>query len=159
MFVHVGVILKDRPSLRFSVAGCSAVALLQYTRHSFGSKDSPTSASYALQQTATDNQSEFLEASESVRKNFYMDDCLESSQTVDHATLKTQVLVKLLTVGGFTLTNFMINVQSVSFHFQNGRKSPKTYIKALPSVADSLHVLGLMLNHRAYTLVVSRVTS
>ena len=59
MFLQVGVIPEDRPSLHFlwREDPASDVAVYQYVRHIFGSKDSPTCAIYALQQTARDNES------------------------------------------------------------------------------------------------------
>ena len=91
MFLQVGVIPEDRQSLRFLRREDPAtdVAVYQYVRHIFGSKDSPTCANYALQQTARDNRNQFREAANSVENHFYMDDYLqESSPTVNEATKK-----------------------------------------------------------------------
>ena len=57
LFLQVSVIAEDRPSLRFLWREDPAtdVVVYQYVRHIFGSKDSPTCANYALQQTARDN--------------------------------------------------------------------------------------------------------
>ena len=72
MFLQVGVIPEDRPTLRFLWREDPAtdVALYQYVRHIFGSKDSPTCANYALQQTARDHRIQFREAANSVENNF-----------------------------------------------------------------------------------------
>ena len=115
MFLQVGVIPEDRPSLRFLWREDPAtdVAVYQYVRHIFGSKDSPTCANYALQQTARDNRIQFLEAANSVENHFYMDDYLESSPTVNEATQKAQDLVDILEKGGFKLTKFVSNVPSL----------------------------------------------
>ena len=80
MFLQVGVVPDDRPSLRFlwREDPASEVAVFQYVRHIFGSKDSPTCANYTLRRTATDNASQFPEAAQSVINNFYMDDYLDS---------------------------------------------------------------------------------
>ena len=96
MFLLVGVIPEDRPSLRFLWREDPAtdVAVYQYVRHIFGSKDSPTCANFALQQPARDNRIQFPEAAYSVKKHFYIDDYLESSPTVNEATKKAQVLLK-----------------------------------------------------------------
>ena len=50
MFLQVGVIPIDKPSLRFlwQEDPAADIAVYQYVRHIFGSKDSPTSANYAL---------------------------------------------------------------------------------------------------------------
>ena len=75
MFLQVGVIPEDRPSHRFlwREDPASEIAVYQYIRHIFGSKDSPTCANYALRRTATDNKATFPEAARSVLSNFYMD--------------------------------------------------------------------------------------
>ena len=61
MFLQVGVLQEDQASLRFlwREDPTENVETLQYTRHIFGAKDSPTCANFALQQTARDNQSAF----------------------------------------------------------------------------------------------------
>ena len=57
MFLQVGVLPSDQPSLRFlwREDPTTNVVVYQYTRHIFGAKDSPTCANYALQRTARDN--------------------------------------------------------------------------------------------------------
>ena len=114
-FLRVGVIPQDRPSLRFlwrEDPGID-VAVYQYIRHSFGSKDSPTCANYVLQRTARDNRKKFPEAAKSVESHFHMDDYLESSATVDEATKKAHDLVKMLSKGGSTLTKFVSDVPNL----------------------------------------------
>ena len=83
LFLQVGVIPRDRPSLQFLWREYPAaeVAVFEFIRHIFGSKDSPTCANYALKGTVTDNQANFPDAARSVHNNFYMDDYLESSPT------------------------------------------------------------------------------
>ena len=107
MFLQVGVIPEDKPSLRFlwREDPASEIAVYQYVRHIFGSKDSPTCANYALRRTATDNKETFPEAARSVLSNFYMDDYLELSLTVEEATRKAKDLVTLLSLGVFKLKN------------------------------------------------------
>ena len=59
MFLQVGVIPDDRPSLRFlwREDPASKVAVFQYVRNIFVSDDSPTCEKYALRRTTTDNAS------------------------------------------------------------------------------------------------------
>ena len=84
MFLQVGVIPEDQPSLRFlwREDPATEVTVYQYVRHIFGSKDSPTCANYALRRTASGNRNKFPEAAISVEDNFYMDDFLESQPAV-----------------------------------------------------------------------------
>ena len=133
MFLQVGVIPEDRPSLRFlwREDPASEMAVYQYIRHIFGSKDSPTCANYVLRRTAKDNKTTFPEAARSVLSIFYMDDYLESSLTVEEATRKAKL--------------------------EPGSNAP-TEVKEIPNTEDSSHVLGLKWNHSTDTLVVSRGT-
>ena len=64
MFLQVGVLPSDQPSLRFLWREdlTTNVVVYQYTRHIFGAKDSPTCANYALQHTARDNAKFYPEA-------------------------------------------------------------------------------------------------
>ena len=57
MFLQVGVLPSDQPSLRFlwREDPTTNVVVYQYARHILGAKDSPTCANYALQRTARDN--------------------------------------------------------------------------------------------------------
>ena len=160
MFLQVGVIPNDRPSLRFlwREDPAAEVAVFQYVRHIFGSKDSPTCANYALRRTATDNTSQFPEAAQSVINNFYMDDYLESSPTIEEATRKAKDLVKLLSLGGFKLTKFVSNVCTIPPQVETDPSIP-TETKEIPSTEESSHVLGLKWNHSSDTLVVSRGTN
>ena len=162
MFLQVGVIPEDRPSLRFLWREDPAtdVAVYQYVRHIFGSKDSPTCANYTLQQTARDNRIQFLEATNSVENNFYMDDYLESSPTINEATKKAQDLVEMLAKGGFNLTKFVSNVPGLVKIVDPKYQLPaESNEKVLVTDEDTSHVLGLKWNHSRDTLVVSRGTT
>ena len=94
MIFQEGVIPENRPPLHFlwRKNPTTKVAVFQCTCHIFGSKDLPTCANYALQQTATDNQSEFPEASQTVCNNFHMDEYLELNQAVEQATRRPKIL-------------------------------------------------------------------
>ena len=162
MFLQVGVIPEDRPSLRFLWREDPAtdVAVYHNVRHIFGSKDSPTCANYALQQTARHNRIQFLEAANSVENNFYLDDYLQSSPTVNEATKKAQDLVEMLAKGGFNLTKFVSNVlglvKIVDPKYQLPSESNE---KVLVTDEETSHILGLKWNHSRDTLVVSRGTT
>ena len=135
----------------------SEIALYQYVRHIFGSKDSPTYANYALRRTATDNKATFPEAAGSVLNNFYMDDYLELSLIVEEATRKAKDLVTILSLGGFKLTKFVSNVPFIPAKLEADPNAP-TKLREIPYTEDSSDVLGLKWNHSTDTLVVSRGT-
>ena len=161
MFLQVGVIPCDRPSLRFlwREHPAAEVAVYEYVRHIFGSKDSPIYANYALKRTATDIQANFPDAARSVHNNFYMDDYLESSPTANEASNKAKDLVKMLALGGFKLTKFVSNVPSSPIEVDPSSDNRTTEEKENPTAEKFSHVLGLKWNHSTDTLVVSRGTS
>ena len=61
MFLQVGVREEDQPSHRFlwREDPTSSVVVHQYTRHTFGARNLPTCANFALQMTASDHQAEY----------------------------------------------------------------------------------------------------
>lgn len=113
MFLQVEVSPEDQPCLRFLWKDTqqSEVRVLQYMRHVFGAKSSPTCANFALQQCGRDNAIKWPEAAEVVRRNFYMDDLLKSMQNISEMTQMCLELKKLLAKGGFNITKFVSNVK------------------------------------------------
>ncbi|XP_014834503.1 PREDICTED: uncharacterized protein LOC106912190 [Poecilia mexicana] len=82
--------------------------------HLFGAVSSPSCAAYALRRTAQDNQNEFpQEVIETVRQNFYVDDCLKSAATEEEAINLINDLVALCEKGGFTLEKWISNSRVV----------------------------------------------
>ena len=158
MFLQVGVIPKDQPSTRFlwREYPSTEVAVFQYVRHIFGSKDSPNCAKHALKRTATDNPDMSPKAAQSsVHTNFYMDDYLESSPTANAATQKAKDLVKLLSLGRLNLTKFVSNDPNILQQVEPNCECQYLNDKQLPTTEESSHVLGLKWNHDSDTLVVS----
>ena len=75
--------------------------------HLFGGTSSPSCANFALQRTAEDNKADFdPETVETVKKNFYVDDCLKSVKSDDQAVRMASQLRQLLAKGGFRLTKW-----------------------------------------------------
>ena len=85
MFLQVGVLPEDQPSLRFlwREDPSTEVMVFQYIRHIFGARDSPTCANFAPQQTAKDKESIYPEAAAAACEKFYMDDYLVSTPIVE----------------------------------------------------------------------------
>ena len=109
------------------------VALFEYVRHLFGSKDSLTCANYTLKPTAIDNQANFSDAALSDHNNFYSDDYLESSPTVNEASNKAKDLVKMNAMGGFKTTKFVYGVPSIPIEVEPNGDSRTTEEKAIPT--------------------------
>ena len=85
--------------------------------HIFGAKSSPSVANFALLQTAQDNAHHFNgEVLETVRTNFYVDDCLKSVNNVEEARKLINDLIELLKLGGFHLKKWLSSEPSVLSH-------------------------------------------
>ena len=132
MFLQVGVLPSDQPSLRFlwREDPTTDVVVYQYTRHIFGAKESPTCANFALQRTARDNAKFYPEAAKAVLEKFYMD------------VNRSKEIVHLLHLGGFKLTKFVSNVPNLADRIDGSSQStePKVIVSCQE---DSSHVLGL----------------
>ena len=159
MFLQVGVLARDQPSLRFlwREDPTSSVVVHQYTRHIFGARDSPTCANFALQKTASDNQAEYPEAASAVVQKFYMDDYLDSFENTADALNLSKDLVAMLKLGGFNLTKFVSNVPEVTTALNPDNRESNPSVKDICKSPDqSSHVLGHRWDHVKDTLVVSR---
>ena len=82
--------------------------------HLFGATSSPSCANFGLRRTAEDNQQAFSkEAVNSVKDNFYVDDCLKSVSSENKAIVLVDELRQLLSKGGFRLTKWISNSRKV----------------------------------------------
>ena len=73
--------------------------------HLFGGVSSPSCANYALQKTADENAEHFdQETIQTVKRNFYVDDCLKSVKDDQQPRRLVNQLRQLLAKGGLRLT-------------------------------------------------------
>ena len=80
----------------------------------FEGVSSPSSSNYALKKTAVDNSSSFgVDASETVMKNFYVDDLLKSVKNEEYTVDLIKRVKEMCTAGGFNLTKFICNRKNV----------------------------------------------
>ena len=78
--------------------------------HVFGGTSSAKCSNYVLTRTAVDNQSIFGKcASETLQKNFYVDELLKSSKDVEAAKELVKDVMNMCKSGGFHLTEFISN--------------------------------------------------
>ncbi|XP_056441454.1 NLR family CARD domain-containing protein 3-like [Gadus chalcogrammus] len=78
--------------------------------HIFGATSSPSVANFALQKCATDFEDDFgHETAKTVKRNFYVDDCLKSTTDEDTAIKLCADLRSMLARGGFRLTKWSSN--------------------------------------------------
>ena len=122
MFYQVRVPTEDSKYLRFLWWPDGDVNKspeeFQMLVHLFGGVSSPSCAGYALQRTVEDNAEHFDEDTvQTVRRNFYVDDCLKSVESDQRASRLVDQLRQLLAKGGFRLTKWISNscdvIQSV----------------------------------------------
>ena len=110
MYHSVGVTPAHQPALRFLWRGADENAKLttyQMQVHVFGAASSSCSVNFALHKCAEDNKDEFPTAARAVRSRFYVDDYLDSVDSVQEAQQLRQSLCTLLKRGGFDLTKWV----------------------------------------------------
>ena len=82
--------------------------------HLFGGVCSPSCANFALKKTAEDNKTSFdPEIVHTVKRNFYVDDCLKSVTSDKSAIFLVNNLTELLRRGGFRQTKWLSNSRKV----------------------------------------------
>ncbi|XP_073237808.1 uncharacterized protein [Porites lutea] len=118
MFYQVRVPIEDSRYLRFlwwpSGEMDKEPEEFQMLVHLFGGVSSPSCANYALQKTAEDNAEHFdKDTIQTVRRNFYVDDCLKSVEDNQQASRLVDQLRQLLAKGGFRLTKWVSNAYDV----------------------------------------------
>ena len=115
--------------------------------HIFGKNDSPCIANFSLKQCAKDQQDEFSKViTESVNKDFYMDDFLKSSECVkDLISIATQLL-RLLSNKGFRLTKWISSSRIILDQLPTVELEIKSKIKDLTYENSFKKVLELLSN-------------
>ena len=118
MFHQVKVPDTDRSFLRFLwwPNGDFSCALKEYQMsvHLFGAVSSPACANFTLLKMAEDNSQHFSpDVTGTVRRNFYVNDCLKSLPSVEDANAHVSDLRSLLQRGGFRLMKWIISDQEV----------------------------------------------
>ncbi|KAJ8395855.1 hypothetical protein AAFF_G00027380 [Aldrovandia affinis] len=118
MFYQVRVHDNHRDFLRFLwwLGGDTSKPLEVYRMkvHLFGAVSSPSIANFILQRTADDNTERYdEEITETIKRNFYVDDCLKSVPTAEQAIQLTKDFKDACFQGGFVLTKFVSNSREV----------------------------------------------
>ncbi|KAK0140007.1 hypothetical protein N1851_023079 [Merluccius polli] len=118
MFHQVRVAKEDVNFLRFLwwPGGDISKNLVEHRMavHIFGAVSSPSCATFALLKTADDNQNQYSEeVINTVRHNFYVDDCLKAVNSTEQALFLYQQLTELCAKGGFHLNKWISNDRTV----------------------------------------------
>ncbi len=86
----------------------------EWNVHPFGATSSPSCANYALRRTFMDNIAKFEpELDMSLLRQFYVDELLYSSSSIERARSTVSALTKMLKLGGFDLVKWNSNVPDV----------------------------------------------
>ena len=111
MYYQVLIPAKDRDCLRFLwFDECGDIAHYRMTRHVFGGVWCASSSTYALRKTLSDCPDVVDPLVEdTIRKSFYVDDCLKSCASEQDAQLIIEGTRSVLSRGGFNLTKFIAN--------------------------------------------------
>ena len=97
----------------------------QMMAHLFGGTSSPSCANFALRKTADDNEGIFdPETIQTIRRNFYVDDCLKSVKSEPSAVRLADQLSKCLAKGGFRLTKWISNSAAVIESIPESERAP-----------------------------------
>ena len=112
MFHQVRIMPEDRDCFRFlwwpNGNLSKPPAVHRMLVHIFGATSSPCCATYCMRQSAVQFGSNFDPAiSEVINRDFYVDDCLTSTDSVQSAIALVQGLRELLSLGGFRLTKWI----------------------------------------------------
>ncbi|KAM8861775.1 uncharacterized protein ACB058_008484 isoform 2-T2 [Synchiropus picturatus] len=118
MFYQVTVPKEDSDLLRFlwwpDGDLSSEPADYRMCVHLFGAASSPSCASYALRRTAEDGKEWAApEAVEAILNNFYVDDCLSTVSSDEHAVTLAKDLRNLCFSGGFHLSKWTSNSRAL----------------------------------------------
>ncbi len=134
MFHQVHVIPEHQNFLRFLwwPHGNLSADLEEYamTVHLFGASSSPSIANYALKRTADIAEQRInKEVAETIRANFYVDDCLKSVPSVSDAIRAIQDLQSACRLGGFKIAKFCSNSPEVlaSIRLEDRSKDLQTH--------------------------------
>ena len=131
MFHQVKVAPEDRDVLRFlwwpDGDVSSSPKTYRMTVHLFGGTWSPSCCTYALNKTAEDGVEKYsAPVRETVKENFYVDDCLKSVATKEDALALIEDLQALLAEGGFRVTKFVCNSPEVMEKIPVGERSKQS---------------------------------
>ena len=160
IFLQFGVLPSDQTSLRFlwREDPTTNVVVYQNTRQVFGAKDSRTCVNYALRTHCERKCQVNPEAAKAVLEKFYIDDFLDTVESPEEVTNRSEELVHVLHLGRFKLTKFVSNVPNMADQIDGSPQStePKVIVSCQE---DSSHVLGRKWDHTNNTLVLSKGTS
>ncbi|XP_062698761.1 uncharacterized protein LOC134284192 [Aedes albopictus] len=147
MFHQMRVIERDRPSQSF---------LFRYIMDvlTFGAASSPTSAQFVKNRNAQEFANEFPRAADAIIKRHYVDDYLDSFETIDEAKTVSGEVKWIHAQGGFEIRNWSSNQKAVLDHLG---EAPKQETIDLSLQSKTERVLGMLWCTREDVLCFSTV--
>ncbi|MFO0089735.1 MAG: hypothetical protein ACK518_02905 [bacterium] len=118
-FHHVKVPLKDQQHLRYvwrNPTGTSATQTLCMTRHPFGAASSPFLCQFVLHRAAKDSSADLPSAAERVKRNFYVDNYMDSFDTVEEAKSTCKDIIELLRRAGLKINEWCSTSKALLSH-------------------------------------------
>jgi hypothetical protein len=112
MFLQVGLAEKDRPYHRFlwrELDKANEPEIYELMRLPFGNTASPFCAQHVLHSHAETSKELYPEAAHTVDNAMYVDDVLDSCETIPEAKDLRRQTTELLSGAGFTLKKWMSN--------------------------------------------------
>ena len=123
--------------------------------HLFGAVSSPSCANFAFRQTAKDHSAEHggSTTQNTIDRHFYLDDCLKSVKTAEEAIQLIQNVIAVCKKGGFHLTKFVSNKESVIKSIPAEDRASDTKAQNLtPTLQSRERALGILWNTQTDTL-------
>ena len=117
LFMQVGIREEDQDALRILCSNNDEEKTSKYQRLVFGATCSLACAIFVLQKSANDNRQEHPKIFDSITKQFYMDDLIQTFSTEEEAPNTATELKHVLKTGGFNLTKFLTNNPAVLKRF------------------------------------------
>ena len=159
MFLQVSLREQDRPYHRFLWRNYDSTRqpkVYEFRRLLFGNTASPFCAQYVLHTHAQTHAAEFPAAAEAVDDSMYVDDLLDSCETVQDAITLQSELSDLLASGGFRLRKWASNNLEVLCHIPEEDRLPSLEINEQET--PSTKTLGVSWNAKAdiFTFLVKR---
>ena len=150
MFHQVKVDPRDRNALKFLWWPKGNLnkppSTYRMTVHLFGATSSPSCATFALQEAAKRfGKQDMSKAKEVILRNFYVDDCLFSTSTVEEGVSLIRSISHILEKAGFHLTKWMSNNEEILSAVPEKDRAKSFVAASLGSIASE-RVLGVEWN-------------
>ena len=157
MFLQVSLHKQDRPYHRFLWRNYDSTRepkVYEFRRLLFGNAAPPFCTQYVLQTHAQTHAAEFPAAAEAVDNSMYVDDLLDSCETVRDAQNLQSQLSDLLALGGFRLRKWASNDDQVLYNVPEEDRSPSLEINGQETPPTK--TLGVSWNADVFTFLVKQ---